>query len=408
MPPAQRLKVFLTAPNIHPTATGEEFSAWKWAEALSELVDLTVFAFQRDNRQPLGETLPNARVITTPMPRVFARFPRFEAMAKPTYPIYMAKAKKALRESGPYDIAHQIMPLAARYPCPLRGQGMPYVIGPLGGALKTPDAFRNEGRAAAWYTRLRGIDAWRFRHDPWLRASYSEAELVIGVAPYMQDVLGDIAIKRFVPMLEIGIEDLAPLPPSTPRNDGTFRLLHVGRGVRTKGLRDVIRAMGLLKDDVPGLRLVSAGTGEDLEACRAEVHELGIADRVDFVGHIDRDAVEALYQEADVFAFPSYREPAGNVLYEAMRWGLPIIGAARGGPDWIIDEKTGIRVDVTEPQTFARDIAEAIRTLANDPERARAMGAAARDKLERTARWPTKAAALVTEYEAICQTRSSA
>lgn len=285
---------------------------------------------------------------------------------------------------------------------------MPYVIGPLGGALKTPDAFRNEGRAAAWYTRLRGIDAWRFRHDPWLRASYSEAELVIGVAPYMQDVLGDIAIKRFVPMLEIGIEDLAPLPPSTPRNDGTFRLLHVGRGVRTKGLRDVIRAMGLLKDDVPGLRLVSAGTGEDLEACRAEVHELGIADRVDFVGHIDRDAVEALYQEADVFAFPSYREPAGNVLYEAMRWGLPIIGAARGGPDWIIDEKTGIRVDVTEPQTFARDIAEAIRTLANDPERARAMGAAARDKLERTARWPTKAAALVTEYEAICQTRSSA
>lgn len=401
----ERLRVFLTAPNIHPTATGEEFIAWKWAQALCERVDLTVFSFQRQNRQPLQETLPNARVITAPMPRLFARFARLEAMAKPHYPIYMRAARRALRDSGPFDIAHQVMPNAARYPSPLRGMGLPYVMGPVGGALTTPDGFRNEGRKAAWYTRLRAIDGLRFRYDPWLRATYREAALVIGVAPYMQDVLGDIPLKRFCQMLELGVEDLPPLPARQARDDGTFRLLHVGRGVRTKGLRDVIRAMGHLKDDLPGLRLISAGTGEELPVCKAEAEALGISDRITFHGLIDHAEVEKLYQTSDVFAFPSYREPAGIVLFEAMRWGLPIIGAARGGPDWIIDDETGIRIPVTEPETYARDIADAIRTLAHDPERVRKMGTAARAKLERTALWPTKAEALVAEYERILHDR---
>ncbi len=307
-----RPRVFFTAPNIHPEATGEEFVAWKWAEALSELVDLTVFSFERASKsQTLAETLPGARVITQPMPRLFARFPRFEAMAKPSYPIYMRAVRRTLRENrGAFDIAHQIMPQAARYPIPLRGNGVPYVIGPLGGALETPEAFQGEGASAAWYTRARALDHWRFRHDPWLRASYAESDLVLGVAPYMEDVLGNIPLKRFAPVLELGVADLAPLPPKS-QTSGPVKLLHVGRGVRTKGLRDVVRAMGHLKESHPDLTLTSAGTGEEIAICKGEAETLGIADRITFLGQIDRAAVEELYKAADIFAFPSYREPAG-------------------------------------------------------------------------------------------------
>ena len=319
-----------------------------------------MFSLKRAHRPSLAAALPKARVLSAPMPTTFSRWPRFEAQAKPQYPVFMREVRKALKPiAHEFDITFQIMPQAARYPIPLRSFDVPYVVGPLGGALETPEAFKGEGKSAAWFTRARVLDHLRFRHDPWLRASYAEAALVLGVAPYMEDVLGAITLKRFAPVLELGIADLPELPERAPKTTG-LNLLHVGRGVRTKGLRDVIRAMGHLKDSHPDLTLMSAGTCEEIDICRAEAQALGIADRVTFKGQIAREEVETLYREADMFVFPSFREPAGNVLYEAMRWGLPVIAAARGGPDWIVDDTTGIRIPVTTPEKYAREISPAI------------------------------------------------
>ncbi len=400
MPGPKQLHVFFTAPNIHPQATGEEFVAWKWAEALSELVELTVFSFERASKAPLADTLPRARVITAPMPRLFSKVPRIEAMAKPHYPLWMRAARKALRGlAGEIDLAHQIMPQAARYPVPFRGMEVPYIVGPLGGALETPLSFQGEAAAAAWYTRARVLDKWRFRHDPWLRGSYAEADIVMGVAPYMRDVLSDIPLRRFEPVLELGIDALPDLPA---RDDaGPIKLLHVGRGVRTKGLRDVVRALARLKERYPDMTLDSAGTGEEIAICEAEARALGVRDRITFHGLLPRDQVEHLYRAADIFVFPSFREPAGNVLYEAMRWGLPTIAAARGGPDYIVDDTNGIRIPVTDPDTYARDIASAIEALADDPKKRQEMGMAGRRRLEREGLWPVKARALVQIYQSV-------
>lgn len=199
-------------------------------------------------------------------------------------------------------------------------------------------------------------------------------------------------------MLELGIDDIPPLPDRT--GHAGLTLLHVGRGVRTKGLRDVVRAMGQLRD-IPGLRLISAGAGEEIALCRAEAAALGIAEQVKFLGLIPRDQVEGLYREADIFAFPSFREPAGNVLYEAMRWGLPVIAADRGGPGHIVTDQTGIRVGVTTPDAMARDVAAAIRRLAEDPDLRQRMGAAGRDKVAAEGLWSDKAARLVRLYESV-------
>ena len=398
---SSRLRVFLCAPNIDFDATGESYVAWKWAEALSEVVDLTVFSFQRAGRMPLGETLPRARALTAPMPHFFSWAPTFERMAKPYYPIYMRAVRRTLaRETAPFDIAHQIMPLAARFPLPFRDPALPYVVGPLGGTLETPKAFRSEMAGAKWYTQLRAFDRMRFRYDPWLRKSYGAADLVLGVAPYIHDAMSDIALKRFEVMLELGISDLPALPQRPPETQ-EIQLLHVGRAVRTKGLRDLVRAMALLKDDIPGLRLTSAGAGEEIGICKAEAKQLGVLDRIDFRGQISRAEVEILYAKADIFAFPSFREPTGGVLYEAMRWGLPIITADVGGPASIVDEDNGILIPVTTPDKFAVDISDAIRILAQNPDRRRNMGLRARERLEKEALWPAKAKALVRLYQSV-------
>lgn len=403
------MRILLIAPNVDGTDVGEALMVFKWAEALAAEVDLTVLAFQRPGRVDLARQLPGARVVTWPEPAWAMAHERLNAMLKPAWPVFARRVRAwlstAIRNGERFDVAHQLMPQAARYASPLRHFDIPYIIGPLGGALDTPEAFRAEAAGAPLFTSLRKLDAVRFRHDPWLRASYANAACVLGVAPYVREVLGDIPLARFEPVLELGIDEVAP--SRAPRNaePGRLRVLHVGRAVRTKGLRDVVRALGAQRD-LPGVTLTSAGAGEELELCRAEAARLGVADRVTFLGRIPRTEVEALYESHDVFCFPSFREPAGGVLYEAMRHGLPVITADRGGPGWIVDDASGLRLPVTDPATFAADIAAALRRLAEDPDLAARLGQGARDKVRREGLWSAKARAMVDLYRDIVPYRN--
>jgi len=398
------VNILLIAPNIDGTDVGEAFIAFKWAEALAARVSLTVLSFERPGRRPLADQLPGARVVTWAEPGWARRHERLNAMLKPAWPVFARHVrvwlKQALARGEHFDAAHQLMPQAARYASPLRHFPVPYIIGPLGGALDTPVAFRDEATGSApLFTRLRGLDAFRFRHDPWLRASYSGAACVLGVAPYVKDVLADIPLQRFEPMLELGIDDVEPLTPR-PLVPGKLRLLHVGRGVRTKGLRDAVRAMAQLRD-LPQVTLTSAGAGEEIAICQAEAQALGVADRVEFLGRQPRDKVEDLYRTHDVFLFPSFREPAGGVLYEAMRHGLPVITAARGGPDFIVDDSAGLRLPVTTPDLYAKSIATAIRVLHDNPQQVAALGTGARAKVLDEGLWPAKADRLVQLYQEV-------
>lgn len=390
----------MIAPNVDGTDVGEAFVAFKWAQALGRRVDLTLLSFERPGRRPLAEQLPGVRVVTWPEPAIVRRHERLNAMLKPAWPLFARRVRvwlaRALAQGETFDIAHQLMPQAARYASPLRHFALPYVIGPLGGALDTPAAFAAEMGSAPLFTRLRALDGLRFRWDTRLRASYAGAACVLGVAPYVRDVLRDIPLQRFQAMLELGIDD-APEIPRQPPQPGHLRLLHVGRGVRTKGLRDVIRALAHLSD-LPGVTLTSAGTGEEIALCRTEAQRLGVADRVTFLGQLPRDQIEALYRRHDLFAFPSFREPAGGVLYEAMRSALPILTAARGGPDFIVDDTCGYRIPVTTPDQFARDIAARLRHCAALPDTLIPLGAAARAKVLAQGLWPTKAEALLDLY----------
>jgi glycosyltransferase involved in cell wall biosynthesis len=399
----KKLNVILATPYADLTDVGESFVAAKWAEALSPLVNLTVLSLARPDRLPLAQQLPLANVVTWPEPQIFRRHERLNAMLKPGYPVFDRHLRKWLSDQlntgQRYDIAHLLRPFAPRYASSLRHFDVPYIVGPLGGGLTTPKDFLPETAREPWFVKLRQLDRARLRYDPWLRATYRRAEIVLGVAPYMRDILRDVPISRFHTTMELGIDGLPPKVRRTPMA-GHLRLLYVGRMVRTKGLLDVVRALSLL-DDLPNITLTAVGVGPDLDAIKAEAVNLGVADRVIFTGQIPRHDVEDLYCSHDVFVFPSIREAAGSVLYEAMRWGLPVVTAARGGPDSIVDDTSGFRLLVTTPTAMAADIAAAVRQLNSDPERRLSMGAGARAKVERQGLWPTKAAEMVSLYESI-------
>ncbi|TDC53138.1 glycosyltransferase [Jiangella ureilytica] len=382
------MKVLMVAPACDGQDVGESWVAFQWASLVSQRFDLTLLTTYKRGHVPPSQQLPGVRVVEWSEPPLVGRVERLNSLMQPAYAPFYRRARGwirgRLRDGERFDVAHQSVPVAMRYPSPARELGIPLVIGPVGGSLESPPGFVAEEGATPWYQRLRALDGWRIRRDPLLRSTYESADCVVGVAPYVQEFLSGLTLKRFELLSETAVHDVPP-PVDRSGRTGPLRLLHVGRTVRTKGLRDVIRALGDLRDlDVV---LDVLGDGNDRAACEELVRSLGLGDRVTFHGSVPRAQVDGFYERADVFVFPSYREPGGNVSLEAMSYGLPVVVCERGGPGANVSDACGFRLAAVSPEQLAADCAAAIRKLAEDRELRLRMGAAAREHVATTHLW---------------------
>ncbi len=401
------MRVLVLASHCDRDDVGESFNAYRWVSGLAEFCDVTLLCQYRRGRVRPSEQIPRATVIEWPELSWFSQFERFNAMAKPWYPHYYIRARRVIRRllhtGHRFDVFHHLTPIAIRYPAPCQGFKLPYLIGPLSGGVLAPQGMSSELGSVPIYTRLRSLDHLRLQIDPVLRRSFAEADMVIGAAPYLKERLASVPLKAFDVECEVGIDGLAAIEVND-KAKGPLRLLYVGRAIRSKGLRDAVRAIARLSDRCDAT-LTAAGAGEDLELCRKEALSLGIADRISFLGRVDRTTVERLYAIHDAFIFPSFREPTGGVLLEAMRYGLPIITTNIGGPNYIVDEECGIKVEVKDPDQFAQALADAICQLSSD--------AALRDRLRRGAQervseiglWGPKIGRMVKRYQQVIDYR---
>jgi glycosyltransferase involved in cell wall biosynthesis len=395
------LKLLLVAPTCDGEDVGEAWVAFQWASRLAARHDVTLLTYHKRGRTPVAQQLPGVRVIEWTEPPVLGRAERLNSMLKPAYFPFYIRARRwiraAQRRGETFDIAHQPVPVAMRYPSPVSGLGIPYLVGPVGGSLETPPGFAADD-TAPWYVALRGLDRLRLLHDPLLRHTYERAACVIGIAPYVADTLAGLSVSRFEVMSDTGIDSLPPAMERVARNDPSrpVRLLFVGRLIRTKGARDAIGALGLLRHLPVVLDIV--GDGFDRAACEALVAELGIGDRVVFHGAQPHSAVDDFYRAADVFVFPSYREAGGTVVFEAMAASLPLIVSDIGGPGSSVDDSCGFRLHPESPEQYARALADAIEKLVTDEPRRLAMGASSRVRVAAIALWDSKLDAVDSLY----------
>jgi glycosyltransferase involved in cell wall biosynthesis len=384
-------KILLVAPTCNGEDVGEAWVAFQWAHRLAARHDVTLLTYCKRGATPASRQLSGIRIVEWLEPPLLGRAERLNSLMKPAYiPFYFRARRwivKALEQGERFDLAHQPVPVAMRYPSPAANLGIPLVIGPLGGGLSTPPGFAADEASMAWYMRLRGLDRLRLRWDPLLRATFQGADCVLGIAGYVGEQLAGIPLKRFEVMSETGL-DAIPGPVDRSGRTGPVRLLYVGRLVRTKGARDIIRAMGLLPDLDVELDIV--GEGPERAECEKLVAALDLGQRVRLHGWRQKDELPHFYRQADIFVFPSYREPGGNVALEAMAFSLPLVVVNRGGPGSAASDACAIKLSVTTPDALAADIALAIRKLALDGRLRAQMGAAAYAHVRQTALWSAK------------------
>jgi glycosyltransferase involved in cell wall biosynthesis len=142
--------------------------------------------------------------------------------------------------------------------------------------------------------------------------------------------------------------DLKRFAPSPERDP--FSVLFVGRLIERKGAEDLVRAFGEIAAAHPAARLVIAGSGPERRALEELAGASVGADRIRFIGQVDREVLPDVYREAGVFVIPSSTEGMPNVMLEAMASGLPIVctQAAAAG---VIDGN-GVLVEPGRPESI--------------------------------------------------------
>jgi len=171
-------------------------------------------------------------------------------------------------------------------------------------------------------------------------------------------------------VIPFGVDTNVYTPGSgkSERND-EFTALYVGEVRLRKGVQYLLSAWQ--KANVDG-RLVIAGTVHD--ESKPTLSEYEDDPTIEVKGWVD-DLV-SLYQNSDVFVFPSIEEGSALVTYEAMATGLPLIVTPNAGS--LVDENTGREVPIRDTEALSASIEH----LATHESKRRRMGQAARNKIE--------------------------
>lgn len=185
-------------------------------------------------------------------------------------------------------------------------------------------------------------------------------------------------------------EELVPIRQKLDKQEGDIYLLSIGRLVEQKAMDIVIRALALLPVNV---KLAVVGEGPDRTALESLAQELAVADRVVFVGHVDRSETAKYRKVCDIFVLPSRSEGQGISFLSTMLSGMPIVATQVGGiADFLFDaarnpdkEPTGWAVDPDAPEQIAAAVTD---ILAHPAEVAKAT-MNARALAERTYSWNT-------------------
>jgi glycosyltransferase involved in cell wall biosynthesis len=308
-----------------------------------------------------------------------------------------------------YDGAIVFQPEAAYYLRQLRPK-MPIVIATGGTWQGSKEYYFARPNASFIYRMTQKFRYWQYRHFELIgnhAADYVVAEshnvheqltTWYGLSNLQVPIIGNgVDHELFHPRPELRdrVRDACGLPKDA------FLVIGVGRLARVKNFEYLIQSIQIASQnaDVHG---IIVGSGDQLDTLKHLASQLGVSDRIHFLGH--RDDVQEILAASDAFLLPSLSEPYGNAWPEAMATGLPCMGLKRqfsrvntASDEHIEDQKTGFLLDADHPEECATRLVE----LAKSPNLTRSLGNAARNASLVRYRWDETA----KQYASLIQSK---
>jgi 1,2-diacylglycerol 3-alpha-glucosyltransferase len=236
--------------------------------------------------------------------------------------------------------------------------GLPYVVTSHGGDIQIE---QHTGYGA----RIKP----RFALQIWLTLKLADAHIIVG-----KNMLIDAINAGSNPSRVFWIPPGIPPPVKgkiafesfgSQIKEDDIVILFIGRLVKKKGIIDLIKASPLVLKKNPKTKFVIVGEGEEHRKLLECSKQLGVSDKVLFLGEVSEDQKIALLQRADIYAYPSYKEGLSLSLLEAMMYGKALVLSKIPSFTEVLSDKDAV---FFEPGDVVQ-LAEAITSLAESPQR---------------------------------------
>ncbi len=277
-----------------------------------------------------------------------------------------ARVVAALRElhrESPVHLIHAHGPLPCGHAAMLLSEELkiPFVVSVHG--LDVFSTVQVKGRAGEWCRKISS-------------RVYASSRRVICVSEHVRErVLQGMRSNCRTSVVYNGVDvNLFSPAAGSPATD--FVVLSVGNLIPNKGIDVLLKAAAAISSDYPALTLEIIGDGPERSRLGALAQQLGIGDRVKFLGRQPRAKVAEAMRRCTLFVLPSKYEGLGCVYLEAMSCGKPAVGCREQGIAEIIQQ--GSNGFLIGPDND-KELALVLAMLLKDENRRRNIGTLARD-----------------------------
>jgi glycosyltransferase involved in cell wall biosynthesis len=397
--------ILMIAYACDPGGSGEHWLGWGWAEQAAHNYEVDLV------------TTPKARATVEESSRAAGITPHFVSAPewlrsagrwgwagwwrKLAWQRRVARLAAELHQEKQFALVHQTTFHSFRAPFLAAGLGMPSVWGPIAGGEHVPPGFERYLGRSRFAEASRGFINRLWLQAPSVRRSLRQATVLFVSNHTTLNFLPAACHPRsqIVPPNALRLEDEQCVrPPARPSRPGAaaFQLLYVGNCVATRAMPIVFEA--LRESRLTGYEFSIVGAGPAVEDWKKRAAELGLRDKVKFVGKVPQAQLAGYYAAADVLVFPALRDSGGSALLEAMARFLPVVCLDWAGPGEMVDSQSGIKIPVLSPEQTVRAFAVALVQLQREPGLRASLAHAARARVEAIFRWQAKRELLEATY----------
>jgi glycosyltransferase involved in cell wall biosynthesis len=323
------MKTLVFAYACEPDRGSEPGAGWSWARIIAGFGETTVIT-RANNRDAIEKALPSIperdelRFLYVDLPR-WARFwKRGQHGIHLYYVLWQLAALRVARRahrSGQFDVAWHLTMANAWMGSAGFLVDAPFVLGPVGGGVRTPRRLIVTLGARGALKELVYAIAQKLGRDlsPFVRPALRRARLVLVQNPETLEWLPARYRSKAVVFPNAVVTASAQ---TYVRRERSPVALFAGQLVPGKAVSLAVRALAHL----PGWSLIICGTGRDEPRLRRLARKLHVDDRVIFKGWVARgELARIMAEDCDVFLFPSLHEGSPWVVHEARAAGLPVV-----------------------------------------------------------------------------------
>lgn len=411
------LSILINAYACSPNMGSEPGMAWNWCVNLAEHCELHIIT-EGEFRDKIEEVLPalpqgkNMHFYYNPVSEEIRRmcwnqgdwrfYKHYRDWQWKTY----LMAKEIIKQHS-IDIVHQLNMIGFREPGYLwKIENKPFVWGPIGGLKQFPDTYlQNAGLKMRLFNKLKNrINIFQVKHDKRVNMAFRKADLLISSIPDSYKAIKIYKRLESVIIPETGCftDKIRTFGSDKIKHTG-FNLLWVGKFDFRKQLEIALRTIAALKHR-PDIKLIICGTGTEQQILyyKKLSGDLGINQQIEWKGSLANQEVLVEMANADLFFFTSVSEDTSTVVLEAVSCNLPVLCFDTCGMGYVINDKVGIKISLSNPKQSVTDFAKKIDYLYTHRDTLQSLSEGCKERQQELS-WENKALQVVFLYNQIIQ-----